>query len=429
MSSKPVVIIGGGIAGLNCARELSQQGIDFVLLEASDGLGGRMRTDEVAGYRLDRGFQVFQTAYPEAQRALDYQRLQLTELEPGALIRRAGKWHRMADPLRRPGQAFATLFNGIGNIGDRFKLLRLRRDCSQIKGHDWLLQPDDISTLVLLQEHYRFSPEFLNGFLRPWLAGIFLESDLHTSANQFRFVFNMLSAGPISYPRLGIQALPDQLADSLPAASIRLRCPAKSVDHNHVLLADGESMRAERIVLATDQTSTTALLGTDTDRQSWNGTTCVYFTADRAPSGERSLMLNGDQRGLVNHVFIPTNSVKDLAPLGKTLISVSTIGTPQLSGDALTTILLNELRDWFGDGVDDWQHLKTYTIPRAVLDQPAGGRSQHPHLPAGILLCGDQAENGSVNGALRSGRLAAESVQAASEFVEATEARCNSSNS
>ncbi|MEM8680153.1 MAG: FAD-dependent oxidoreductase, partial [Planctomycetota bacterium] len=103
-----VIVIGGGIGGLICARTLHQRGINFLLLEASDKVGGRVRTDEIAGFRLDRGFQVFLTAYPEAQRQLDYARLELRPFEPGALIRFGGRFHRFADPWRRPQHFFST---------------------------------------------------------------------------------------------------------------------------------------------------------------------------------------------------------------------------------------------------------------------------------------------------------------------------------
>ena len=122
------VIAGAGAAGLNCARVLQKHGVRTRIHEASDGVGGRMRTDQVDGFLLDRGFQVFQTAYPEAQAALDYNQLALQELTPGALVRKEGKWVRMVDPRRAPRHLLSTVFNSIGNLSDRFRLWRLIRD-------------------------------------------------------------------------------------------------------------------------------------------------------------------------------------------------------------------------------------------------------------------------------------------------------------
>src|SRR5512134_1163452 len=127
MASKPdVIVIGAGLAGLCCALRLQQGGRAVLLLEASDGPGGRVRTDRVEGFLLDRGFQVLLTAYPEAQRGLDYQALALQTFYPGALVRAEGKFHRVADPWRRPSAALTTLFSAVGTCGDKLAVARLR---------------------------------------------------------------------------------------------------------------------------------------------------------------------------------------------------------------------------------------------------------------------------------------------------------------
>lgn len=130
MPTPRVLIIGAGLAGLACARGLAETGLACTVLEGSDGVGGRARTDRIEGFQLDRGFQVFLTGYPEARRTLDYASLDLQPFHPGALIRYAGRFHLVSDPLRRPQDLMQTWLSLVGSLGDKFRVLRLRRDTS-----------------------------------------------------------------------------------------------------------------------------------------------------------------------------------------------------------------------------------------------------------------------------------------------------------
>jgi phytoene dehydrogenase-like protein len=125
MPMPEVVIVGAGLAGLACAETLDAAGVRCAVFEASDGVGGRARTDRHQGFLLDRGFQVLLTAYPEAQRFLDYKALELRSFIPGALIRRDGRFQRLADPLRQPSDFFATLLSPIGTLADSMGIARL----------------------------------------------------------------------------------------------------------------------------------------------------------------------------------------------------------------------------------------------------------------------------------------------------------------
>ena len=170
-----VQVIGGGVAGLNCAVQLHQRSIPFRLLESNDQLGGRIRTDLVDGFRLDRGFQVFQSAYPEARAALDYKALRLKRLVPGALVRRNSKWVPMVDPIRYPKSSLSTIFRAIGNLSDRGKLAKLLWDVRWTPLEKLMSSDGDQPSMELLAEDYAFSEDFLKSFLIPWLSGIFLE--------------------------------------------------------------------------------------------------------------------------------------------------------------------------------------------------------------------------------------------------------------
>jgi phytoene dehydrogenase-like protein len=410
-TTKPIVIIGAGLAGLNCACQLAAKGMNYLLLEKAERVGGRVITDTVDGFRLDRGFQVFQTAYPEAQAALDYARLDLRPLEPGALIRKQGKWIRMSDPLRRPTQALATLFNSVGTFTDRLRLLKLQRDCFRGPVEAMLEQPNDCSTLELLQGRYKFSADFIDSFLRPWLSGIFLEEQLETSANYFRFVFRMLASGNISYPAAGIQAIPQQLAARLEPSHVRLSTGVQSIREKTVLLASGETIGSAAVVLATDRAAARQLLGMAGDDQDYSGTRCVYFQAHQPPLTERTLLLNGEEAGPVNHVMVLSNISSQLAPAGQALISVSLVGKRAMEPYD-SELVQSQLRNWFGEQVQAWRELANYFIPQALPRQPAGFamRPRAVEGAAGLVVCGDHCESSSVHGALKSGRHAAEAV-------------------
>lgn len=410
-TSLPIVIVGAGLAGLNCARVLHERGERFLLLDAHDRVGGRVRTDEVDGFQLDHGFQVFQTAYPEAKLALDYADLHLTRLETGALVRHRGRWVRMADPWRQPQYALSTLFNSVGNVTDRIRLYQLRRHVLSKSPDDFLNSHDDGSTRDFLLGRWKFSQPFYDLFLKPWWSGIFLETELSTSAAYFQFVFHMLAAGDVALPRSGMQAIPNQLARTLPSQSVRLSTRVASVNRNEVQLSNGQIIAARSIVLATDNASASLL----TVRQEepvqprpWSRTTCMYFAADRPPSRTRLLMLLGGAYGPANHIFIPSNSVPNFAPPGKSLISVSLVGVSS-SAENLLPSVTKQLRELFGPPVDSWRFLRSYSIPQALPAQPAN--FYHQPRPAtlqdGTVFCGDYLETSSIQGALVSGRKAA----------------------
>ena len=187
-----VLIIGAGLAGLCCARTLYQAGISFLLLDASDGVGGRVRTDRLEGFQLDRGFQVLQTAYPEARRVLDYPALNLKPFDPGALVFFDGRLHRVVDPIRQPQQLLSTILSPVGTLADKLRLARLRWQVSQGSIEDLLHRPET-STLAALRNQ-GFSDSMIERFFRPFYSGVFFDRELTSSSRMFEFVFRMLAA-------------------------------------------------------------------------------------------------------------------------------------------------------------------------------------------------------------------------------------------
>jgi phytoene dehydrogenase-like protein len=402
-----VVVAGAGLAGLACARELRSRGVDVEVLEAGDGVGGRVRTDRVDGFLLDRGFQVLLEAYPEARRVLDYAALDLRRFQPGALVRVGGRFARVDDPFRRVSGLLPTLAAPVGSLLDKARVGVLRQVLlSGPEERVW--QRPERTTLEELRA-FGFSAGFIDRFFRPFLGGVLLDDALGTSSRQFDFVFRMFSAGPTSVPNGGIGALPEQLAQGLP---VRLGARVTAVDRGGVTLEGGERVGARAVVVATDGPSAAALVPELTAPAS-RAVAAVYFAAERPPVDEPVLLLDGEGRGPVNNACVPSVVAPGYAPGGAALVSASVLPGHDPGGDGLEPAVRAHLRDWFGGQVDGWRHLRTYRIPHAQPAQapPALERPQRPvRVRRGVYVCGDHRDNASINGALTSGRRAAETV-------------------
>lgn len=413
MKSGPVIVVGAGLSGLCCARLLVKQNIDVLVLEAQDDVGGRVRTDSVDGFLLDRGFQVLQTAYPEATAQLDYRALQLHRFDPGAFIHTQGRMVEMSDPWRKPSKLLATAFNGIGTFRDRLKLAKLRWHVTHTAENELWREPES-TTLEYLRETCGLSDDMVNRFFRPWFSGVFLEKDLSTSSRFFRFLFRIFALGDASLPEQGMIAIPRQLAADLTPAMLRLSTSVDSlVDHHHVRLRNGELINCRAIVLAVEGREASRLTSGMIPLSEFRATTCFYFAAPEAPFGEPLLVLNGDNEGPINNLCVVSNVARSYAPAGQALISASVVGKEFMNSPDLNDSVRKQLRQWFGSQVDAWSLLRRYDIPIALPSKQQGigdGLSGRSSLGDGLYYCGDYCETASIQGAMVSGRKAAENV-------------------
>ncbi|WNG39858.1 FAD-dependent oxidoreductase [Archangium violaceum] len=404
-----VIVVGAGLAGLTCARLLHQAKVKVRVLEASDGVGGRVRTDAVEGFLLDRGFQVFLTAYPEPQRWLDYKALDFQRFFPGALVWRAGRLHKVADPFRRPLQAAAHAFNRVGSFADKLHILDLRQQSLAGSVEDVFHRRQKTSREYL--RDVGFSEEMVEAFLRPFFAGIFLEKELRTSSRVLEFVFRMFATGATAVPAKGMGALSMQLAAKLPMGAVKLNAPVEEVWGHRVRLASGEREEADAVVVATDAPAAEELLPGMPPRR-MNAVTCLYFAAPEPPVRGPYLVLNGEGRGPVNNLAVMSEVAPAYAPAGQALVSVSVV-EPVDAPETLEARVREQLTEWFGGAVEKWRHLRTYVIPHALPAQPPESFAE-PHrqvrLSPGLYVCGDYRENGSIEGAMVSGRRAAEAL-------------------
>lgn len=416
--AEPVVIVGAGLAGLCCARRLHAAGVPVVVVEASDGVGGRVRTDEVGGYRLDRGFQVYLTAYPEGRAVLDAEALDLRAFYPGALVWCEGKFHRVADPWKKPMDAAAAFLSPVASIADKVRVGLLRQRIVYGSLESLWTRPEK-PTIEVLHEA-GFSPVMIDRFFRAFFGGVFFDRGLRTSSRMFEFTFRMFNSGRVCVPALGMGKIPEQVAAGLPAGSIRLNARAESAGSGRVGLAGGEELGASAVVVATESHAAVSLLragGVDPTpariNTRWVSTLTAYFAADEAPVGEGVLLLDGEGTGPVNHACVPSVVSPGLAPAGKHLVSLSMASMPTMHEDQWMGEALAQMRRWFGAGVEGWRHLRTYAIPHALPEQspPALEPARRSVVVApGVFVCGDHRADASINGAMESGRLAAEAV-------------------
>lgn len=402
-----VIIIGAGVAGLTCAKYLRDRGIPSLVLEASDGVGGRVRTDTVEGFRLDRGFQILLTAYPEAQRLLDYERLQLRPFESGAVIRRPDGFTVLPDPFKNPAALLPALTAPVGSLADKLRTLRLSLECDDLDDRD-VFRHAGTDTLTFLRD-YGFSEKMIDLFFRPFFGGVFLENDLATSSNFFRFVFKNFYAGDVVLPAEGIAEIPAQIQAMLPAGTVQTGTRVARVEGSTVYLANGQSLQADSVVLATDARAADALLGL-TEGRTFQHTTCTYFAAERSPLERKLIVINPDRTSVVHNLCVLTDIAPAYSTTGQALISVSTQGLESVDEKALAEKIKRELTGWFGPEVAGWRHLRSYHLPEALPHFGAHAGIRSLKLGERLYQCGDQAAYPSLNAAMQTGREVAELI-------------------
>lgn len=402
-----VLIIGGGLAGLCCGRELGRRGVPFRILEASDAVGGRVRTDTVDGFRLDRGLQNYLSSYPEGKRVLDYERLNLKPFRRALLVRFGGKFHRLADPKDDFLTALLSAFSPVGTLSDKLAAAKLKG----LAGTDPATAPDEPTADLL--RHAGVGEAMTRQLFRPFLGSVFLEPDLVTSARFFRFVYYLFGQGFASVPAAGMQAIPEQIAAALPPGAVSLNCPVANVTDTTVTLANGERLTAKAVVIATDGSAAGALTGGAVPAVGSNGSTTLYYAADTSPMSEPVLMLDGEGAGPVTSAAVMSEVSREYAPAGQALIAAACIGLPTDDDATLDRRAREQLGGWFGPAVTGWRLLRVYRIQHALPSQPVGALEpwERPvKVRDGLFVCGDHRDNASINGAMVSGRRAAEAV-------------------
>ncbi len=396
------VVVGAGLAGLACALDLCRAGRRPALLEASDGPGGRMRTDRRDGFLLDRGFQVLNTSYPQVKRRLDLRALRLRPFTPGVLAHTPSGPVRLADPTRRPSAAGALLPGRVLSAADLAALGALTARDALLPAS--LVRRGPERTTAAALSRAGLSDAAVDHILRPFLSGVFLEDRLETSARFFHLVWRSMARGTLCLPADGIGAVPAQLAARLPGGVLRYDSPVAGVTPSGVLLADGTEVPATAVVVATDA-ATAARLLPGLPVPDTRTVTTYYHAAETTPLAEPTLMV--DSRLAVLNTCVLSEVAPTYAPPGTALVATSVLDADR--PDAV----LRSLADLYGTDTGGWEPIATYTVPGALPAMvPPWPLSRSTRFGPGRYVCGDHRATGSVQGALASGTRAAREVLA-----------------
>ena len=407
-----MVIVGGGLAGLACANQLDKLKIEYVLIESTNRLGGRVGNEKIDDFTIDIGFQTLQESYPEVRRIFDTVSLELTRFYRGIYVqgeRDNQSRFLLSDPRQYPG-AIAELLDtklvGTSDIKCFLKLItalstRARRRIAFNKPtKEFLLDIGANSSLF-------------KTVIEPFLSGVFIEDELMTPVSMTKFLFERLYSGPTSIPLHGMQMIPDQLGKQIKGET-RLGQRVSSISKNMVKLEDGSAVRASEVVLATDLSAANDLLPLGLTGRLSKSVGYFYFLSERRPLEHPAVFTPSRKLGPiltittisdVAHSYLPKSSKgRDVH-----LISVSTLTTGENGLQLPVEETYRELAALFGPEASEWRELAVGIIPDALPRQfgraviPNG----NPEIADGIFICGDYTDTPSINGALFSGRRAA----------------------
>jgi phytoene dehydrogenase-like protein len=408
--TRPVIVIGGGLSGLACAITLQANSIPYQILEAEDRVGGRLKTDSVQGFSLDRGFQVYLPAYPNSSGLLDHDALDLRPFPSGARLFDWDKQYLVdqAKPLR-------TLLDTAFGLPDKLRVIALALWASQRDSREFVSLEQMTAQDFLVRRG--FSRRFMDSFARPFFGGIFLDRSLSVSASQLMFVFKMLGKGGTAIPAKGIEEIPRQLLRKLVPGAVRTFSRAEALKASatsgtpKVRTTSGDEIEALAVVLAMDSSTQEQFLACSSDNDalattSWRSSTCLYFSSTRPIFPDKYIGLNCRKGELVNEVVPISNVSPDLVPLGGHLTSVTLLGHHDTDDQELARNVTAELSPWFNGRTLDWNLLKVYRIPRAQLVQAPGFREHRPTTDTsipGVFRTGEGLTNSSIDGAIEAG--------------------------
>ncbi len=401
-----VLIVGAGLAGLSAAVALHKAGIHVCVIEGSKEVGGRVKTTKRDGYILDHGFQVFNPAYSNASEILDYSKLHLRKFSPGVNIVSESGSTKLGNPILDPTFAISFLKHP-----EKFAdLAKFGLYCSSLLDFMKTKPNQEETDAHTALQRAGMSENFIANTLQPFLSGVFLEADMKTSSKFLEFVLQYFLKGTPAVPAFGMGSIAEQLASQLPSDSIQLSNPAHGIEGTTVR-TDSGSISANHVIVATDQETTAAWLGTKS--RGWQSVITWYHSTDIArehlAGGKALLHVDSAKRGPVLNTVPLSHAASSYAPTGKHLISTSTLGLD--NSLARENQVREHLALIYGVDTQDFQTIDVFTIEKAlpVSTVPLVQLTDIEVRP-NVFVAGDSFTNPSIDGAIESGRLAANAI-------------------
>lgn len=454
-----VVIVGAGVAGLSAAHRLTSAGVTTAVLEAAPCVGGRMSTEKVDGFRLDRIGQLLSTAYPELSLTPGLGALALRPFAPGVLLHSDGRRHRAGAPATAGGArgalhavralasaprtpratsvrvarpALAPTGRGVpwpapitrartaprpapvprsragaplGTAVDQARLGSALARLATVPVERLLTRPELPAGQALAARG--IPPRAIDGFLRPLLAALLCDPELTTSSRCADLALRAFASGRLCVPEGGAEALPELLARALPPGTVHTGVRVTSVATTSVTTAEHGEIRCRAVLLATDARSAADLLP-GLRVPDFHPVTVVHHTTDAPPATGASLLLDADRGGPVAHTALLSEIDPTRAPAGRTLVSSTVLGTPPPDIDTAVRIHLSRL---YGTSTTRWETLAVHHTPEAVpAMRPPHDLRRPVRLLAGLYVCGDHRDTSTVQGALHSAHRAASAI-------------------
>ena len=400
-SHSDIIILGAGPAGLACALKCQQLGREYLLIEGSNRIGGRLGSLYEDGYIFDLGFQVYNSAYVNTNRLLDLDELNLKYFKPGAAVHYGNSFQIVSDPLRDISKVFSTIFSNITTVSDKLKILSLKNSLSNYNIEED--KTDDITTLRFLKQ-YGFSEIMIDNFFIPFFSGIFHEKTLDTSSKFFKYVFSNFNNGLASLPEKGMQAIPEQLMSKIDIECLMMEKTALNIDdEKKIMFDDGDIIKGENIILTGESTSLAEKI-----KYEYNEVNTIYFTTENEiENGDYIHLFPEDD--LINNIAIPSSISSAYSNGHSHLISI-TILEYDCSDVELIQKIRKRLSNYYGGEPGSYDFLRTFSISKATIKQPVGHFERKKIVKNGLIIAGEQATNGSIEGAIISGLNAADQL-------------------